>query len=141
MTFSGVHPKRSALMSRIKSKNTKPEMVVRRALHSIGFRYRLHRQDLPGKPDIVLQRYKVVIFVHGCFWHQHKGCKLASSPKSRRHYWLPKLAANVARDRQHVEELEGLGWKCETIWECEARAPDLLWAWVYGLERRLRSNS
>ena len=117
----GVDPKRSALMARIRSKGTQPELVVRRALHSMGFRFRLHRRDLPGKPDIVLPKHRLVIFVHGCFWHQHPGCKLASSPKTRGDYWTPKLASNVARDERHARELEAAGWQVETIWECDTR--------------------
>lgn len=108
-------------MSRIRSKGTQPELVVRRALHAMGFRFRLHRRDLPGKPDIVLPRHRLVIFVHGCFWHQHPGCKLASSPKTRGDYWIPKLASNVARDERHARELAAAGWRVETVWECDTR--------------------
>lgn len=87
----------------------------------MGFRFRLHRRDLPGKPDIVLPRHRLVIFVHGCFWHQHPGCKLASSPKTRGDYWIPKLASNVARDERHARELAAAGWRVETVWECDTR--------------------
>jgi DNA mismatch endonuclease, patch repair protein len=87
----------------------------------MGFRFRLHRRDLPGKPDIVLPKHRLVIFVHGCFWHQHPSCKLASSPKTRGDYWTPKLASNVARDERHSRELEAAGWRVETVWECDTR--------------------
>ncbi|HVB81059.1 MAG TPA: DNA mismatch endonuclease Vsr [Candidatus Binataceae bacterium] len=119
--FAEVEPGRSALMSRIRSSGTKPEIAVRRALHGMGFRFRLHRRDLPGKPDIVLPKYKLVIFVHGCFWHQHPDCKLASRPKTRGEYWGPKLTSNVARDQRHLRALEEMGWRVETVWECETR--------------------
>lgn len=119
--FAEVDPGRSALMSRIRSSGTKPEIVVRRALHALSFRFRLHRRDLPGKPDIVLPKYKLAIFVHGCFWHQHPNCKLASRPKTRSEYWAPKLASNVARDRRHVRALGEMGWRVEIVWECETR--------------------
>lgn len=113
-------------MARIRSKGTQPELVVRRALHAMGFRFRLHRRDLPGKPDIVLAKHRLVIFVHGCFWHQHSGCRLASSPKTRGNYWNPKLASNVARDERHARELEAAGWRVETVWECDTRDVRLL---------------
>lgn len=118
-------------MSRIRSGNTKPEIAVRRLLHALGYRFRLHRRDLPGKPDIVLPRHRVVIFVHGCFWHQHPGCRLASKPKTRQEYWTPKLAGNVRRDELAQEALTALGWRVEVIWECDARKPE-------ELDRRVR---
>ena len=121
VSFEDVDPQRSALMSRIRSKQTQPELAVRRALHGRGLRFRLHRRDLPGKPDIVLPKHKLAIFVHGCFWHQHPNCKLASRPKTRSEYWGPKLASNVARDKRHVRALEELGWRVETVWECDTR--------------------
>ncbi len=108
-------------MSRIRGKDTKPEMAVRRYLHARGFRYRLHVKDLPGKPDIVLPRYRTVIFVHGCFWHQHPGCGHAVMPKSNAAFWAAKLRANTERDIRHRARLEELGWRVITIWECEAR--------------------
>lgn len=106
-------------MAKIKSKDTKPELVVRSLLHSMGYRFRLHRKDLPGKPDIVLPKYKTVIFVHGCFWHQHDGCSKSVSPKSNEDYWLPKLANTKARDMENAEKLRLLGWKVVIIWECQ----------------------
>jgi DNA mismatch endonuclease, patch repair protein len=111
--------KRSEVMSRIKSKDTIPEKKVRSMLHKMGYTFRLHRKDLPGTPDIVLPRYKVAIFVHGCFWHRHKGCKFAYQPKSRANFWQTKLECNVERDRRTEEELIELGWQIVIIWECE----------------------
>lgn len=113
--------KRSEVMSRIKGQNTKPELVVRSLLHRLGYRFRLHRTTLPGKPDIVLPRFKTVIFVHGCFWHRHKDCRFAYTPKSRTDFWLKKLESNVIRDIQVKSDLEILGWRVITIWECELR--------------------
>lgn len=106
-------------MSRIRSKDTQPELAVRKALHRLGFRFRLHRSDLPGKPDIVLPKWKSVILVHGCFWHGHRGCE-EHTPSSNIDYWAPKLARNKERDRQNLKNLRALGWKCLVIWECEA---------------------
>lgn len=111
---------RSRMMSAIRGKDTAPEMQVRRFLHASGFRYRLHRKDLPGRPDIVLPKYRTVIFVHGCFWHQHPGCKYAVMPKSNKAFWLNKLEGNVARDKRNIVKLTTSGWRCITIWECEA---------------------
>ena len=106
-------------MSRIKSSNTKPELTVRSILHRMGYRFRLHRKDLPGKPDIVLPKYKTVIFVHGCFWHRHKDCKYAYTPKSRIDFWERKFKANINRDLDVKKRLKELGWKVLVIWECE----------------------
>jgi len=111
---------RSRMMSGIKGKNTRPEMIVRRALHKAGYRYRLHRKDLPGNPDIVLPKYKTVIFVHGCFWHHHD-CKNFKWPKTREEFWRAKIEGNVERDRKAYAALEALGWKVIVIWECETR--------------------
>lgn len=113
-------------MARIRSRNTRPEMAVRRLLHAMGLRFRLHRKDLPGKPDIVLPRHRLAIFVHGCFWHQHENCRLASKPKTRTEYWEPKLAANIQRDARAADTLVGMGWRVEIVWECDARQPDRL---------------
>lgn len=110
---------RSRMMSGIRSKDTKPEMIVRRALHKAGFRYRLHDKKLPGKPDIVLPKYRTVIFVHGCFWHGH-GCKDFKWPKSREQWWREKIEGNVARDKAVTTKLGHLGWRISTIWECES---------------------
>lgn len=106
-------------MSRIKGRNTLPERIVRSLLHRMGYRFRLHRKDLPGKPDIVLPRYKAVIFVHGCFWHQHEGCRFAYTPKTRVDFWQSKFRATMQRDVEVSQKLVSLGWKVMTIWECE----------------------
>jgi DNA mismatch endonuclease, patch repair protein len=109
---------RSRMMSGIRGKNTNPEMIVRRILHAAGFRYRLHDKKLPGKPDIVLPKCKTVIFVHGCFWHGHM-CKKFKWPSTRPEWWREKIEGNFARDRRHVSELQSLGWRAITVWECE----------------------
>jgi DNA mismatch endonuclease (patch repair protein) len=111
--------KRSWNMSRIHSSNTKPEMMVRSMLHGMGYRFRLHRKNLPGKPDIVLPKYKAVIFVHGCFWHRHHGCKYAYSPKTKVAFWETKFKANIERDTKVQKELQLNGWKTFIIWACE----------------------
>lgn len=113
--------KRSWLMSRIKGKDTSPEIRVRSLLHRLGFRFRIQRRDLPGKPDIVLPKYRTIIFVHGCFWHQHQGCKHSHIPQSNVSYWESKLSRNVLRDIKNKQALEQLGWKVVVIWECETK--------------------
>ena len=110
---------RSYIMSQIKSKDTKPEMTVRRFLFANGFRFRTHDKKLPGKPDLVLKKYNTVVFVHGCFWHGHENCKHFKMPKSRREYWVPKIENNIARDRNNIQEVLSLGWNIIVIWECE----------------------
>jgi DNA mismatch endonuclease (patch repair protein) len=114
---------RSERMSRVRGRDTKPELVVRRLLHAMGYRYRLHAKELPGKPDIVFRGRKKAIFVHGCFWHRHPdpACKLARLPKTRLDFWLSKLDANRARDIANVERLEAMGWQVLLVWECELR--------------------
>lgn len=114
---------RSANMRAIRSKGMKPEMIVRRLVHSMGYRYRLHRHDLPGRPDMTFQSRRKVIFVHGCFWHQHSNpdCRIAHRPRSNLEYWGPKLSRNQARDREHYERLRDAGWKVLTLWECEVK--------------------
>lgn len=112
---------RSALMARIGPKDSRAELIARRLLHRMGYRFRLHRRDLPGSPDIVLPGRRKVIFLHGCFWHRHIGCRRASNPKSRLDYWLPKFERTVARDVQNVIDLEELGWDVLIVWECETR--------------------
>lgn len=109
-------------MSRVKGKHTKPELIVRRAAHRLGLRFRLHRKDLPGHPDIVFPRYKVAMFVHGCFWHRHDGCRLASTPKTRTEFWSAKFERNVLRDTVARAALKNMGWRVETVWECETRS-------------------
>lgn len=114
---------RSRMMSGIRGKNTRPEMLVRRLLHAMGYRYRLHAGELPGKPDIVFRRRRIAIFVHGCFWHRHADpeCRLARMPKSRVDFWQPKLEGNKARDEANVAALEAMGWKVLLVWECQLR--------------------
>lgn len=114
---------RSRVMSRIKGKDTGPELALRRALHAQGYRYRLHVRALPGTPDLVFPARRKVIFVHGCFWHQHPGCKRATIPSSRREFWLPKLARTVERDRAAIAALNAAGWDVLVIWECALKAP------------------
>lgn len=118
-TISKQH--RSWNMSRIRSKNTRPELKVRSAIHREGYRYSLHNRKLPGKPDLVLKKYKAVVFIHGCFWHHHKGCKRANLPKSNRQYWLPKIDRNVGRDKENRKTLKKMGWKVIIIWECQTK--------------------
>ena len=117
---------RSRNMAAIRGKNTKPEMRVRSLLHALGYRYRLHRRDLPGRPDIVLSKYRMVIFVHGCFWHCHD-CRWGSViPKTRAEFWSAKRGGNVARDEKHRAALEAQGWTVATIWECQTKDEELL---------------
>lgn len=106
-------------MSRIRSRHTSPEMIVRRLVHRMGFRYRLHVAELPGKPDLVFPRLKKIIDVRGCFWHQHEGCVDSHIPKSRKSYWRPKLTNNVRRDKENERKLKAQGWRILTMWECE----------------------
>jgi DNA mismatch endonuclease (patch repair protein) len=113
--------RRSVNMSRIRSKGTAPEMLLRRMLHRCGYRFRLHRKDLPGKPDLVFPARKKVIFMHGCFWHQHPGCREGRVPGSRRDYWEPKLARNQQRDITAQAGLKAQGWQCLVLWECELK--------------------
>ena len=130
---------RSRMMSGIRGKNTRPELVLRKALHARGFRYRLHDQRVMGHPDLVLPRYRAVIFVHGCFWHRHEGCRYATTPATRPAFWLAKFEANRRRDREVREALMNEGWRVATVWECSLRRPervaataDLLAAWLRG---------
>lgn len=116
-----VGPARSKMMASVRSKNTQPELVVRSVLFERGFRYRLNCRKLPGSPDLVLRRYKAVIFVHGCFWHRHNSCRYFQLPKTRREFWLLKLEANAARDSRNVEELLAMGWRVAVVWECASR--------------------
>ncbi len=118
--------KRSWIMGRVKSENTRPEMRVRRRLHALGFRFRLHRKDLPGKPDLTLAKHRTVIFVHGCFWHSHPGCKHATLPTSNREYWEAKIGRNVARDRRNQKLLDEQGWRVVVLWECRIKTAEAL---------------
>jgi DNA mismatch endonuclease (patch repair protein) len=122
---------RSRLMSRVGSKHTKPELIVRSLLHRMGYRYRLHRKDLPGRPDIAFIGRKKAIFVHGCFWHGH-GCKIGKLPKSNLEFWSPKIERNRLRDRQNISKLEQIGWEVAEVWQCELKE-------VQSLEARLQS--
>ncbi|MGE0638852.1 MAG: very short patch repair endonuclease [Thermoanaerobaculia bacterium] len=115
--------RRSEMMRSIRAKDTGPEVAVRSIVHGLGFRFRLHRRDLPGRPDLVLSRLGTVIFVHGCFWHRHPGCQYAYTPKSRPSFWAQKFSANVRRDAEAQRTLELLSWKVIVVWECELRAP------------------
>jgi len=117
---------RSALMSRIRSRDTQPELAVRSLVHSLGYRFRIHVRNLPGVPDLVLPKYRTVIFVHGCFWHQHPGCPRARLPKSRTDYWHPKLKRNTERDREQAGVLRRQGWSVLTVWECETGDTEVL---------------
>lgn len=117
---------RSERMSRIRSKDTKPELRVRHILHRLGYRYRLHRKDLPGVPDLTFPSRKKALFVHGCFWHAHRGCKIANRPKTRRSFWDAKFKHNQARDRANERSLRKQGWDVFTVWECQTKSDDLL---------------
>lgn len=118
--------RRSWLMSRVAAKNTKPELIVRRALTALGYRYRLHRTDLPGKPDIVFPSMRKAIFVHGCFWHRHANCSGASTPKSNVVFWRTKFESNVERDKRNVRALRRNGWSVLIVWQCQTRNPERL---------------
>ena len=113
--------RRSWNMSRIKGRDTKPEVIVRSLLHMMGYRFRLHRKDFPGKPDIVLPKYRTVIFVHGCFWHRHKSCKFAYVPKTRVEFWQNKFQGNIERDKLNQAKLKKAGWQVIVIWECHIK--------------------
>lgn len=126
-------------MARIRAKDTSPELKVRSYLHSTGLRFRKNVSHLPGKPDIVLPRFRTVVFVHGCFWHRHRGCRFAYEPKTRKKFWREKFAANVRRDRLVVGELRRSGWRVRTIWECEVQSEARLRSlvnWIRGSSLR-----
>ncbi|MBT3486632.1 MAG: DNA mismatch endonuclease Vsr [Desulfobacula sp.] len=116
--------KRSWNMSHIKGKDTKPEKKVRSLLHAMGYRFRIHKKELPGNPDIVLPKYKAVLFVNGCFWHRHKGCKFAYKPKTRVEFWEKKFDDTVSRDLNNIKKLKAMGWNIEVFWECELKDID-----------------
>lgn len=113
--------RRSEMMAGIRGRDTAPERAVRRVAHRMGLRFRLHRKDLPGRPDLVFPRHRLAVFVHGCFWHRHEGCRYAYTPKSRVAFWTRKFAENAARDRRNEDALRDLGWRVLIVWECEAR--------------------
>lgn len=128
---------RSRMMAGIKGKDTKPELVLRRALHARGFRYRLHSKTVPGRPDLVFPKHHAIVFVHGCFWHRHEGCRYTTTPSTRPEFWQAKFDANVARDRSVHDQLLDAGWRVATVWECALRRPEktalaanLLAAWL-----------
>ena len=116
-----VDPARSRIMSAVGQRNTRPEMIVRKVLHGLGLRFRLHRTDLPGTPDVVLSKHRTVVFVHGCFWHRHVGCPKATTPKTRVEFWKAKFERNVERDLQNERALLNRGWSVIVIWECETK--------------------
>jgi DNA mismatch endonuclease, patch repair protein len=133
--------KRSAMMSGIRAKDTKPELIVRKALFASGFRFRLHNRKLPGSPDIVLAKRHVAIFVHGCFWHLHRNCKLSKIPATRTDFWTQKLTANATRDIKATDQLLALGWRVLVVWECHIKAhrgtselQQQLTKWIHGIE-------
>jgi DNA mismatch endonuclease, patch repair protein len=126
MADSLTKARRSWNMSRIKGKDTAPEKIVRSILHRLGYRFRLHKTKLPGRPDVVLPKHKTIVFVHGCFWHRHKNCKDATMPKTRREWWQAKLEGNAARDRRNQSALRRAGWRVLTVWECETEKPEKL---------------
>lgn len=135
---------RSRMMAGIRGKDTKPELILRRSLHALGFRYRLHVKGISGKPDLVLPKYRAVIFVHGCFWHRHPDCRYASTPSTRPEFWASKFAANVARDNAVRSNLLLDGWRVATIWECAMRskagaesAGGVVSEWLHGTDREL----
>lgn len=123
MTDTFTPEKRSEIMRRVAGKNTGPELKVRRMLHAMGYRFRLHRKDLPGKPDVYLPKYKTAVFVHGCFWHGHEGCKRATIPATRADYWRDKIAGNRKRDAEAQARLAAMGRRCIVVWECELKDP------------------
>lgn len=124
MTDTLSSEQRSRLMAKIRGKNTGPERIVRSLLHRAGYRFRLHVRALPGTPDVVLPRYRTVVFVNGCFWHRHVGCKIATTPKSHRKFWTEKFARNVANDRKHRRQLRRMGWRVATVWSCQLKHPE-----------------
>ena len=132
--------KRSWNMSRIGGKNTRPEIAVRSLLHRMGYRFRLKNSLLPGKPDIILPKYKAAIFVHGCFWHRHEGCRFCYTPKSRLEFWNKKFASNVRRDKTVTEQIRQLGWKQIIIWECELKDEDKLASRLHSAMNKLSSH-
>ena len=129
---------RSERMSRIRGKDTQPELALRKALHRLGLRYRLHGAGLPGRPDLVFPRYKTVVFVHGCFWHRHLGCSIATTPKSNTPFWLEKFEKNVARDVRVTKQLAEQGWAVFVVWECELSKPTEAAKTAKGLAARIR---
>lgn len=136
---ASVDPKRSLIMRSVRGKDTSPELKVRSALHRAGYRFRLHRKGMPGSPDIVLPSRRAVVFVHGCFWHRHAGCRAASNPSTRADFWAEKFSSNIARDCRNRADLERAGWSVYVVWECETKGRHpTFWE---GLERFLKGLS
>ncbi len=131
---------RSRMMASIRGGNTKPERVLRSILHALGFRFRIHRKDLPGRPDIVLPKHKLAILVHGCFWHRHTGCRYAYNPKSNKMFWQQKFRSNVVRDRRVLSDLHANGWRTLVIWECDLRSASRVAILIKRLARAVRSK-
>jgi len=131
---------RSYNMSRIRSKNTKPEMVVRKFLFSQGYRYRLHDKNLPGKPDIILRKYKTIIFIHGCFWHGHSGCSYFTIPKTRTEWWVAKIKKTIENDKISQLQLAEMGWKIINVWECEIKKPSVFKVTSEKLSKEINST-
>lgn len=123
--------KQSGIMRAVRRAHTKPEVLVRKTMHALGLRFRLHVRSLPGSPDVVLAKHRTAVFVHGCFWHRHPGCRYATTPKTRQDFWVPKFEANVERDARKEAQLRELGWRVLVVWECETKN-------IEALERRLR---
>lgn len=135
---------RSRMMAGIKGKDTKPELVLRRAVHARGFRYRLHSKNVPGRPDLVFPKHDAIVFVHGCFWHRHERCRYTTTPTTRPEFWQAKFAANVARDAAIQGHLKETGWRVATVWECSLRKTEqlaatieILRAWLLSDDRQL----
>ncbi|MGO4410277.1 MULTISPECIES: very short patch repair endonuclease [unclassified Brevundimonas] len=118
--------RRSAMMAKVRGKNTAPELRVRRVAHGMGLRFRLHRKDLPGTPDLVFAKHRLVVFVHGCFWHRHEGCRRATTPSTRQEFWKAKFAATVQRDAQQIRALQAAGWRVLVLWECDLKDDEVL---------------
>ncbi len=127
-------------MSRVRGKDTTPEIKVRKVLHGLGYRFGLHASDLPGKPDIVLRKRRTAIFVHGCFWHRHAGCRYATTPKSKIAFWRQKFETNVARDRRNIRQLRKSGWRVLVVWQCHTRDERRLSRKLDGLMKRIESG-
>jgi DNA mismatch endonuclease (patch repair protein) len=118
--------KRSLIMASVRSRDTKPELAVRKMVHALGYRYRLHSKTLPGKPDLVFPSRRKIVLVHGCFWHRHRRCKYTTTPKTRVDYWEDKFSTNIARDKRTLQNLKKMGWAVATVWQCELKNPERL---------------
>ena len=132
---------RSEIMSRVKARDTKPELITRRLVHELGFRFRLHRRDLPGTPDLVFPRLRLALFVHGCFWHRHLNCKLTTTPKTNADFWSEKFSQNMKRDDVAARRLRAAGWSVQIVWGCETRNPERLRKRLAKLLKRLNNSA